>query len=72
MALSDQSTDRADFPCPSCDNFDVVRSNGNMFRCQNCGQDTHEKVGQNADTLKDLSDSDLPVSGIASVLLGRR
>lgn len=71
MATGDHSGDQGTFPCPACGSSDVFRSDSSTFTCQNCGQDSHEKIARNADTLEELAESDLPVSDIASLLLGR-
>jgi len=63
---------RADFPCPSCDSSRVfhVEDTDGTYRCQSCGERTHDKIGKNVDVLQDLADSDLPVSQVAETLLG--
>lgn len=64
------SRERADFDCPRCDSSDILRVNGSdRFRCEDCGQETLEKVGKNREELEELADSDLPVADLAETLL---
>lgn len=34
--------ERANWACPGCDNVDVFRVDGDLFRCEQCGLETSE------------------------------
>lgn len=64
------SGERANFDCPRCDSSEVYRVNGSdRFKCENCGLETLEKVGNHIDELQALAESDLPASELAELLL---
>jgi ribosomal protein L37AE/L43A len=63
------SGSRADWSCPQCGSDAVFHAQERIFKCHDCGQAIHEKVGHHQDVLMELAESDLPVAEIADLLL---
>jgi len=62
-------SERANYNCPSCESSDLFRKKGNTFECENCGQQVHEAVADNADVLNRLQDREDKAGEIAEKLL---
>lgn len=61
--------DRANWCCPSCDSSDVFREGGKIFECRYCGEQIHEGILENENSLEQLANRDDKVGAFAHRLL---